>query len=802
MLMEEKCRLKSSQLTSIKDTENFNFNTTADLEPLRGIIGQERAVDALDFGFRVSKKGYNIYIAGISGTGRSSYAHSMAEKMAKTMKLPNDWVYVYNFERPDKPKAIPFDAGHATHFKKDIDNAMNQLRKELPLVFVSTEYEIKKNKIYRKFQHENQETINSLNKIAKKYGFMFKDSEQGLVTIPLIDKRPMTQEEYEKLTEKELSKLNKLSAKLDLDTLGAFNELREVEESFNEHIVQLDSEIGKISVANLLDKLVVKYKKCALAVEFIKDLGDNIVENVDKFKKNNKKNDSQALLPQTKLTDNFFNRFNVNLFVDNSDLKCAPIIKENNPTFYNITGAIEYENEMGMLKTDFTQIKAGALHLANGGFLIINVKEILDRPFAWETLKRALKTEEINIENLNTLTGNVVSASLSPEKIPLNLKVILIGDMNAFHFLYNYDDDFSKLFKILADFDVEMDRQEDSIFKMAQFIATHSEREKLRHFSKTGVIRLLEYSSRLADNQHKLSTRFNQIVEVLYESDSWAEIESKSIITEVEVEKAIQQKKYRHNKYEEKLNEMIEEGTLLMDFEGEKIGQINGLAVMGTGVYSFGKPSRITVSTYRGKPGIISIEREIKRSGSTHSKGIMILSGYLGAKYAQEKPMSLTVSISFEQNYSTIDGDSASSTELFAILSSISGVPIRQYIAVTGSVNQKGEIQPIGGVNEKIEGYYDVCCMVGLTSKQGVIIPRQNLKNLMLKKELIKSVKEGKFHIYAIEHVDEGIEILTGMAAGVKTKSGEYPKNTINFFVSEKLKKVSTSKKNYENKDK
>lgn len=794
MSMKEKCRLKPNQLTRICDADCFYFDSTADLEPLRGIIGQERAVDALDFGFRVNRKGYNIYIAGIGGTGRNSYAHSIADKMARTMKIPSDWVYVYNFKKPNKPKAISFDAGDAVYFKRDIENAMKQLKKELPLVFVSTEYEIKKNKIFKKFQHENKEIINNLNSIAKKFGFIFKDSEQGLVTIPLVDNRPLTQEEYEKLTEEQLSKLKELSEKLDFETLGAFNELREVEEKFNEYIRNLDAEIGRVSVNSALKNLIEKYRANSAVAEYIKDFEEDIVDNIDNFKKNKKKNVAQTLIPQAKPSESFFNRYNINLFIDNSDIKYAPIVNETNPTFYNILGAIEYKSEMGMLKTDFMQIKVGALHLANGGFLIINVKEILAQPFAWETLKRALKTEAINIENINTLTGNVVSSSLKPESIPLKLKVILVGDMNVFHALYNFDDDFNKLFKIMADFDVEMDRTEDSVYKMAQFIATHCEREELRHFSKTGVARLLEYSSRLADHQNKLSTRFNKIVEVLYEADAWAEIENKFIITEEEVEKAIQQKECRYNKYEEKLNEMIEDGTLLIDFEGKKTGQINGLAVMGTGEYSFGKPSRITVSTYRGKPGIISIEREIKKSGSIHAKGIMILSGYLGAKYAQEEPMSLAVSISFEQNYSTIDGDSASSTELFAILSSISGIAIKQYIAVTGSVNQKGEIQPIGGVNEKIEGFYDICYTKGLTGSQGVIIPKQNLKNLMLKKEVIKAVEENKFHIYAIEHVDEGIEILTDMPAGVKNQVDEYPKGTINYLVTEKLREIATNK--------
>lgn len=432
--------------------------------------------------------------------------------------------------------------------------------------------------------------------------------------------------------------------------------------------------------------------------------------------------------------------------------------------------------------------------MANGGFLILNVKEVLTQPYGWETLKRALKTGEINIESLNKVTGYVVTSTLKPEPIPLDIKVILIGDDSIYHALYSMDEDFRKLFKIMADFDVEMKKNEENIYKMARFIASHCEKEGLKHFDKNAVARIMEYSSRLADHQEKLSSRFNQIVEILYEADAWAQIDEVPLVSKEHVEKAIQQKIYRNSKYEEKLNEMFKDGSLLIDVSGYRIGQINGLAVMGTGEYSFGKPSRITVSTYKGKTGIINIEREVKKSGSIHDKGVLILSGYLGQKYAQRHPLSLGVSISFEQNYSIIDGDSASSTELYGILSSIAGVPIDQSIAVTGSVNQNGEIQPIGGVNDKIEGFYEVCKLLGFTGQQGVLIPKQNIKNLMLKREVIEAVEAGTFHIYAIGHVEEGIEILTGVPAGLQDERGNYPPGTINYLIMEKLREASEEK--------
>jgi lon-related putative ATP-dependent protease len=450
---------------------------------------------------------------------------------------------------------------------------------------------------------------------------------------------------------------------------------------------------------------------------------------------------------------------------------------------------------LGMLRTDFMQIKPGALHLANGGFLILQIRGILSNPLAWEVLKRALNTQKISIENLNKQMGYLVPSTIKPEAIPLNIKVILIGDYYTYNILYNYDDDFRKLFKVMVDFDTEMNRDSENVYKIAQFIATHNRRENLKHLDKSAVARVIEYSSRLAGDQHRLSARFNRIIEILYEADLWAEEDDSAIIGEKHIQKAISEKVYRNNKYEEKLKEMFLEGSLLIDLEGKKVGQINGLAVISAGEYSFGKPTRITASVYSGESGIINIEREANQSGRIHDKGVLILSGYLGEKYAKLQPLGLTVSIGFEQSYSFIEGDSASSTELYAILSGISEIPVKQYIAVTGSVNQKGEIQPIGGVNEKIEGFFEICRLNGLTGKQGVMIPKQNVKNLMLKKEVIDAVKNNEFHIYAVGHVDEGIEILTDMEAGTLDKDGEYPDNTINGLITKKLKEMNRTKK-------
>ncbi len=610
----------------------------------------------------------------------------------------------------------------------------------------------------------------------------------------------MNQKEYLSLSREETDKIMERSNQLNMETFDLIKEVKKLEEQFSEDIKQLERGIVYAIVNHDINGLCKKYGDRKSNTEHINDLEKDIMENLDYFKSKEKPQmdpdeKTQFMGMTMQQSQDFFNRYNVNLFVDNSELQHAPVIKESNPTFNNILGTIEYKSYLGMLKTDFMQIKPGALHLANGGFLILQMRGILNNPLAWEVLKRALSTKKISIENLNRQMGYLVPSTIKPEAIPLNIKVILIGDYYTYNILYNYDDDFRKLFKVMVDFDTEMNREPENIYKIAQFIATHNRREGLKHLDRSAVARVMEYSSRLAGDKHKLSARFNRIIEILYEADLWAEEDSSAVIGEKHIQKAISEKVYRNNKYEEKLKEMFLDGSLLIDLKGAKVGQINGLAVISAGEYSFGKPTRITASTYSGESGIINIEREANQSGRIHDKGVLILSGYLGEKYARLQPLGLTVSIGFEQSYSFIEGDSASSTELYAILSGISEVPVKQYIAVTGSVNQKGEVQPIGGVNEKIEGFFEICKLGGLTGKQGVMIPKQNVKNLMLKKEVIDAVKNNEFHIYAVGHVDEGIEILTDMEVGVLNKDGEYPDNTINGLITKKLKEMNRTKK-------
>lgn len=796
--MLEKYRLPVERLTSPCNIEDLSFETTKDLEPLQGIIGQNRGVQALTFGLKIQRKGYNIYVSGISGTGRSSYTKSITNEFANKLPIPNDWVYVYNFDNKYSPKALDLEPGFGTQFKNDVEDMVEKLKKFIPDTFKGVEYEVRRNEIVKVFQEKNQKVMDELNNKAREYGFSFRATENGLMTTPLKNGVPMKQEEYASLSPQEIEDIMHRSNDLNINTIEIIDRFRMLEEELIERVKQLDRNICYDIINFEVNKIYRKYAQRKCIVEYINQLEGDIIENIEKFKgaypETTDMQSGNPLDTTLNSSEEFFNRYKVNLFIDNSRLEYAPIVDESNPTFNNLLGTIEYKNELGILKTDFMQIKPGALHLANGGFLIINTKELLNNALSWDILKRALKTEQINIENLNKQMGHVVASTLKPEPIPLDIKVILIGDNYTYNALYSYDDDFRKLFKVMAEFDVEMTKNQENVYKMAKFIADHCQKEGLKSFDKEAVARVVEYSSRLADHQEKLTSRFSKIVEILYEADLWAEDEGATIIGKKHIEKAIREKVFRSGKYEEKLNEMFLDGTLLIDVDGERVGQINGLAVMGTGEYSFGKPSRITATTFSGEEGVINIEREANQSGNIHDKGVLTLSGYLGEKYAKFEPMGLSVSIGFEQNYSLIDGDSASSTELYAILSSISEVPIKQYIAVTGSVNQKGEIQPIGGVNEKIEGFFEICRAMGLTGKQGVMIPKQNIKNLMLKEDVLRAVGNNKFHIYAIATIDEGIEILTGREAGTIDENGKYPEGTINHLIVNKLRKMSKIK--------
>lgn len=793
----ERYKLKPEQLKSDCDTDCLGFDTTEELIPLHGIIGQDRASKSLDFGLKMKKRGYNIYVAGNWGTGRNSYVRLLTEEEAIKKDAPNDWLYVNNFKNYHTPMALSVPNGEGNDFIKTVERIIDFLKKEIERVFSSKDYENARANLHQEYINNTQSIIEELNVLGKKYGFRFSQSEKGLISIPLKNGEPMSEEEYKAISDEEYEVLRSNSNKLSLETADHFNKLKFEDEEYLKKIKSLDERMGKRVVSYHFMNLREKYKDNEQVRKYIDLVIDDIVENIDHFKNNEEEeNNGPLAMFQMKDPEAFFSRYKINMFVDNSDSEHAPIVFASNPTYYNLLGTVEYRNEMGVMKTDFMQIKPGALHEANGGYLIILAKDILTVPFAWKGLKRALLDEKVTIESLGAQAGAIVTTTLKPEPIPLDVKIIVIGDHYTYHLLHNYDEEFRKLFKIMADFDIEMVKNKENINKMARFIAKHCEKDNLKHFDYKSVAKIIEYSSRLAENQQKLSSHLNKLVDVIYESDNWAEVYNSAIVKEEHVEKALEEIRHRNNKYEEKIMEMFDKGDYLLDVKDSKIGEINGLAVVGTGQYSFGKPSKITVATYKGRSGIINIEREVRQSGSIHDKGVMILTGFLGQYFAQDKPLALTASIVFEQLYSGVEGDSASSTELYAILSSLSGVPIKQSIGVTGSVNQRGEIQPIGGVNEKIEGFYNVCKLKGLTGEQGVIIPIQNVKNLMLSIEVIDAVKRGYFSIYAVEKIEQGIEILTDVKAGELDENGNYEDDTIFYKVNQKLIEYAKPAKN------
>ncbi|KKC29317.1 Lon protease family protein [Caldanaerobacter subterraneus] len=752
-------KLRVEKLKRYIDPAILDFETTDEVPALEGIIGQDRAQKAMEFGVKIKQKGYNIFITGITGTGRTSFAATYIKEIAKKEKRPNDWVYVYNFEKPSQPIAIELPAGLGKEFKKDMEEFVEQLQKDIPKAFESDSYEMQKGEIVKKYQEKKNELIENLNELARNYGFVLRDTRTGLISIPVIEGRQINQEEFQQLDEEVRKEIEKKAAEFEVKAMQVWKEIQLLDKQAREEIKKLDNDIGLFAVGHLIDELKAKYSEYESVTNYLESVKKDILENIDSFKAI----DGEASpFPFLRKEKGFLKKYMVNLFVDNSNTEGAPVVFEYNPNYNNLVGNIEYESDFGVATTDFTKIKAGALHKANGGYLILQAKDVLSYPFAWDALKRSLKTEKVIIENISSQYGFLSISSLKPEPIRLSVKVILIGTPYLYYLLYNYDEDFSKLFKVKVDFNEEMELNEENIRKLSSFIKTHCIEDNLKPFDKTAVARVIEYSTRLSEDQNKLSTRFNEIVEVLYEADAWATLEGSEVVTEEHVKKAIEEKIKRVNKLEEKMLEYFKKDIYLVEVTGERVGCVNGLAVIDLGDYEFGKPSKITVTTYPGEEGVVNIERESKMSGRIHDKGVMILTGYLGSKFAKDFPLTLSARIVFEQSYEGVEGDSASSTELYALLSSLSDVPIKQGIAVTGSVNQFGEIQPVGGVTHKIEGFYKVCKEKGLTGDQGVIIPYQNVSNLVLSDEVIEAVEKGLFHIYSVKTVEEGMEILTG----------------------------------------
>ncbi len=774
------------------DRSDFSFQSTAELEPLEGIIGQERAVKAFDFGLAVKIKGYNIYMSGPSGTGKTTYARCSTEKLAVTEPVPEDWCYVYNFQSPKKPIALSFEAGTGKLFKQDMEKLVEVFKKELQKAFRSDDYEEQKNAIVHSFEERQDVLLDELSAAAEEYDFQLKSTKSGVYFLPIVDGEVIGEEDYENLSDEQIEEIEERSQPIQEKAAVFMREIHELEKECDKQVSELEHKVGLFAIGHHVDDVLEKYKDYERVVSYVTEVQKDVLENLDQFVENEEPQEDalSSLLPMLgkKPEEDIMQRYCVNLIVDHSQTKGAPVVVTFNPTYSNLMGETEYDSEFGSLTTDFMKIKAGLLHQANGGYLIVQAQDILTMPHAWESLRRVIKTKEIDMDFIREMLGTTTAPTLKPEPIPAKLKVIMIGSNNYYDLLSDCDEEFDKFFKIRADFDDEMPRNKENMTKIAQFIKSFVERERTLEFDVSAVCAVIEYSSRSAARQDKLSTRFNYLSEILGEAHTWAQLEKARVITSEHIQKTIFEKEQRLKLYEEKLDEMLEEDVIMIDTQGSRIGQINGLAVLDMGSYAFGTPARITATTYVGKSGIVNIEKEARMSGHTHDKGVQIITGFLGQTYAQRFPMALSCRVCFEQNYNGIDGDSASSTELYCIISSLAELPIRQDLAVTGSVNQKGEIQAIGGVTHKIEGFFDLCKKRGLTGTQGVLIPISNVRDLVLREEVVQAVKDGVFHIYPITHIDEGIELLMNYPAGEKDEQGEFPADSVHGKVYEKLK--------------
>ena len=791
--MKNKNELNYKNLKISCDPSIFKFKTTEELDNIETGIGQERGIKALEFVLNVDINGYNLYLEGPAGVGKTMYTKHYLDKISKKQKTPCDWCYIYNFENPNEPIALPLHAGQGKEFKEQMEVFIKDIKNDLKNTFNNEDFEKEKALIAQTYEEKREALMVKLNKKSEKYGFQVKSAQNGIYMMPIINGKAIEQEEFEKLDDETKQNFEDNSSIVQEQILQVISEIKNIEQESQKKLSEWQSNVALLTINAHINYIRSKFKRNKKISTFLENIKKDILKNIDYFLAEPQNETQQMPGPRPEPPKPWEN-YRVNLFIDNSAQEGAPVIMDSNYSYHNIFGKLEYENYYGSLKTDYTMLKPGLLHKANGGYIIFQAHDLIENSVCYEGLKKALRQKQLLIENTADPRSPMVMVSLKPEPIPLDLKVIIVGDEQIYQTLLAVDYDFRKLFKIKVEFEDSSDNTEENMNKLARFIHGFCEQEQLPHLDPSAVAKIMEYSSRLADNQDKLSTRFNDLAQIIGEAATWAKMKKSKIVTAEFVDMALSERANRIKKYDSMYTEMIKENTLLIDTTGAKVGQINGLTIMNIGDYMFGKPVKITATTYTGKNGVINIEREVDLSGSTHSKGVYILSGYLGEKFAQDIPLSLTASICFEQLYNGVDGDSASSTELYAILSSLSGVPINQSFAVTGSVNQKGEIQPIGGVNEKIEGFFQICKMRGLDGTHSVMIPIQNQKNLNLSNEVVDAVKNGLFHIYAISTIDEGIELLTGVPAGKKDSNGNFPAGTINYLAYEKLKKYADIK--------
>jgi len=786
--------LKPEALYRTCNPESLNFSSTNEINEVINTVGQDRALNAIDFGMNISHPGYNIFVLGPTGMGKREIVQNFFQEKAKSDPTPPDWIYVHDFENPDQPDAIKLPPGMGTEYQKDIKALIEEMHTALSTAFESEEYQNRRQAIFESFKERQSELFNNLQEKANEEGLAMIKTPSGIAFAPTDEEGVLSAEEVKQLSKAERDEIKQNIEGLQEELQKILQQVPIWQREANEEIKDLNKEMANFAIGGLINELVEKYSEYDEIVEHIKQIQHQVVENADEFLPSNGGEPSsflEAISQRQRGESALMEKLKVNVVVDNSDCDGAPVIFENNPTYPNLTGRVEHFAQMGTLMTDFRMIKAGALHKANGGYLILDARKVLTQVYAWDGLKRALKSGEIEIESIGQALSLISTVSLRPEPIPLDLKIALVGDRLLYYLLVQYDPEFSELFRVEADFETEIEWNDTNQNLYAKLIANIIKKEKVKPFSNSAVARIIEQSARQISDSERLNTRLQDLNELVIESNYWSEKSGNDQVTKEDVQKAIDAQIQRADRMREKIQESILREINLISTEGEKIGQINGLSVYTLGSFTFGKPTRITAQISLGKGKVIDIEREVDMGGPIHSKGVLILAGFLRGRYAQDVPLSLSASLVFEQSYGGVDGDSASSPELYALLSSIAEVPLKQNLAVTGSINQHGQVQAIGGVNHKIEGFYDICKTRGLTGDQGVIIPKSNVKHLMLRKDVIESVKSGEFHIYPVENIDEGIEILTGIKAGECDEEGAYPEGTINAMVKSRLESMA-----------
>ncbi len=774
---------------------DLSFETTADLPDLTQIIGQTRALDALRFGIGIQQQGYNLYVLGPHGVGKQTAVREYLEAKAKESPAPSDWCYINNFEQPNKPCVLQLPAGDGTRLNKAIKKLLSDIIAAVTSAFNSAEYRGRIDEAEQALHHQQEKAFNALKEKAALFHITLITTQDGFAFAPTNDDDDIIKpNDFEKLPPAERERIEAEIDKLQEELQAILRQSPQWRNDTKDKILQINRETGTLAIGFLFEKIKDHYRKLPAVLTYLDQVQQEVIDNLDDFREQ----DITDELPDQSINHNeLHRRYEVNVIIDHSHSKRAPVIYEDNPMHDNLVGRVEHVTHMGTLITDFSLIKPGALHCANGGYLILDARKVLLQPYAWEALKRTLYSREVRIESLGQMLSLISTVSLEPEAIPLDVKIILLGDRQLYYMLYAYDPDFAELFKVAADFSDSMARDENNTQLYAQMIATVARKHSLRPFQRNAVARLIEHSSRLCEDASKLSSRIGTLTELLQESDYWAGEHGHDVVSLEDVDKATNKKTYRSDRVREQTHEAIKRGTLLIDTDGLRTGQVNALSVIELADFMFGQPSRITATVRVGEGDVIDIEREAELGGEIHSKGVMILSGFLASHYAVDAPLSLAASLVFEQSYNGIEGDSASMAELCCLLSALAEVPIKQSLAITGSVNQFGESQPIGAANEKIEGFFDICHMRGLNGTQGVLIPTSNIEDLMLHKDVVNAARQGQFNIYPFTNINQAMELLTGGIAGVRDKEGNFPRATINYKVEQRLHEFALLRHNF-----